>query len=97
MCDLLAGARHTDDCCDRDDIERELVQVGQRCQRLGRELAEAKALLKIARCPNCDGAGFTKKYFRDGDGTFEWVSGQCQWCDERNEALQPQGGEVQGE
>ena len=26
----------------RDDVERELVQMGQRCQRLERELAEAR-------------------------------------------------------
>lgn len=60
-----------------------------RCNAL---LASAIGLLRIARCPNCEGEGW---YVRevggcDSDGendTRECVQEQCQWCYEREGLL----------
>ena len=55
-------------------------------------LAAAVELLRVARCPNCDGCGFTVRETggcdMDGENdTRECVQEQCQWCFERNGLL----------
>ena len=71
-------------------------------------LGDAVALLRTAKCPNCDGTGciprqissrqrVTREMASDAgcpemEGSLysddEWVSEQCQWCDERNRLLE---------
>ena len=56
------------------------------------DLATARKLLEVAKCPNCDGCGFTVREEGgcDSDGendTREYSQEQCQWCFERNGLL----------
>jgi hypothetical protein len=47
-----------------------------------------RALLRVAKCPNCDGSGSIPHQVGEG----EWEQEQCQWCDERaaiDEARKP--------
>jgi len=46
---------------------------------------KAMQLLKIAKCPCCDGSG-TIVYTTTQDGEIEDI-GPCQWCHERNELV----------
>lgn len=51
-------------------------------------LAEAIGVLRIAKCPDCDGCGYTVHEIggcdMDGENdTRECVQEQCRWCDER--------------
>jgi hypothetical protein len=46
---------------------------------------KAKALLKVAKCPNCDGSG-TVVYNCDANGEIGDI-GPCQWCYEKDEML----------
>lgn len=57
-------------------------------------LLKALALLKAARCPNCDGSGFTVYYSggcdMDGENdTRECHQEMCRWCDERDGMVKP--------
>lgn len=50
-------------------------------------------LLRVAKCPNCDGCGFTVHEMggcgMDGENdTREIVQEQCQWCFNRNGLLE---------
>ena len=59
-------------------------------QQARERIAELEGILKIAKCPDCDGSG----YFAHGpydDGS--WEQEQCQWCDERNCLLTTEGEE----
>ena len=42
------------------------------------EIKRLQGLLKVAKCPNCDGSGAMPHQVADG----EWEAEQCQWCDE---------------
>ncbi len=42
------------------------------------EIERLQGLLKVAKCPNCDGSGAMPHQVADG----EWEAEQCQWCDE---------------
>lgn len=67
--------------------------------RRDEQIKETKGLLKIAKCPNCDGSGTIMTHvIRSGsrqisDTEFEqvpiddWEPEQCEWCDEKNKAL----------
>ena len=55
-------------------------------------LAAAVELLRVAKCPDCDGCGFTVRETggcdMDGENdTRECVQEQCRWCYERNGLL----------
>ena len=55
-------------------------------------LAAAVELLRVAKCPECDGCGFTVRETggcdMDGENdTRECVQEQCRWCFERNGLL----------
>jgi hypothetical protein len=55
-------------------------------------LAAAVELLRVAKCPECDGCGFTVHETggcdMDGENdTRECVQEQCRWCFERNGLL----------
>ena len=64
-------------------------------ERKCRELMEAKAenaelkeLLKAADCPNCDGSGSIPVQVASYQlAEPDWEQQQCQWCDEREQAL----------
>lgn len=53
-------------------MEEKLTAALLKEQKKNKELV---ALLKIARCPNCDGSGNISH--------DEWEQEQCQWCYER--------------
>ena len=42
------------------------------------EIERLKGLLKVAKCPNCDGSGGIPHQVAEA----EWEQEQCQWCDE---------------
>jgi len=44
------------------------------------------SLLKVAKCPCCDGSGAIPHEARTPEGSYvDWE--QCQWCDERNKVI----------
>lgn len=43
------------------------------------EIEKLRSLLRVAKCPSCDGGG--TRWEQTSDDDAEWV--QCQWCDER--------------
>ncbi len=43
-----------------------------------KEIERLRGLLKVAKCPNCDGSGGIPHQVGNG----EWEQEQCQWCDE---------------
>ena len=43
--------------------------------------AHILGLLKVSKCPACDGSGSIPHQVREG----EWEAEQCQWCDERSQ------------
>ena len=45
---------------------------------------ELRDLLKMAKCPNCDGSGAIPHQVADQ----EWEAEQCQWCDEVKQILE---------
>lgn len=45
-------------------------------------------LLRVAQCPACDGSGAIPHQIGEGD----WELQQCQWCDERQQAIGPSDG-----
>lgn len=51
------------------------------------QLSVAADLLAVAKCPNCDGCGFTVReiggYDMDGFFASQGEQEQCQWCYER--------------
>jgi hypothetical protein len=56
-------------------------------------LASAIELLTVAKCPNCDGCGFTVHETGgcDPDGendSRECVQEQCRWCWEKDQLLE---------
>lgn len=71
---------------DREMQHREdLAATRQRCERL-------EALLKVAKCPDdhCNNEGTTWIAMLNGGGEAEQLPQQCQWCDERKQALNKQ-------
>ena len=50
--------------------------------------SKAIQLLKVARCPQCDGGG-TVVYSQTPEGYADEI-GQCQWCFERDEICKPE-------
>jgi len=59
-------------------------------------------LLRVAKCPDCDGCGFTVRETggcdRDGENdTRERVQEQCRWCFERNGLLEEYDKRMTGE
>lgn len=46
-------------------------------------VANLEALLKAAKCPNCDGSGSIPRQVAEDD----WEAEQCQWCAERERIL----------
>ena len=69
-------------------VEELLHQSRQRIEQLEAENERLLSLLKVATCPACDGSGaIPHGPLPDGS----WEAEQCQWCDERKQALaQPQ-------
>lgn len=59
-----------------------------------RPIEKLKGLLKMAKCPDCDGSGTvqqsTDKTWERGDGEIFAVTepAQCQWCDEVKKILE---------
>ena len=52
------------------------------------ENAKLKELLKAADCPNCDGSGSIPVQVASYQlAEPDWEQQQCQWCDEREQAL----------
>ena len=60
---------------DRDTNERQI-------EELHTEVEALRALLHVAQCPDCGGSG---AYYDSYTGEVF----QCQWCDEKNQALPP--------
>ncbi len=64
------------------------LTVGMKLEQAVETLRE---LLKVAKCPNCDGSGFTVietgGVAEDGTDYRECEQVQCQWCYEWTEAL----------
>lgn len=68
---------------------------------LTERVKELKVLLKIAKCPNCDGSGaipvpiVVSGSRQISETEFEqtqevkWEPEQCQWCDEKTKLLAP--------
>jgi hypothetical protein len=48
------------------------------CNDLIDENRKIKGMLKVAKCPNCDGSGAVPVQV----GPDDWEAEQCQWCDE---------------
>lgn len=75
-----------------DRLARELAAMTAEAERLKAERNAALTLLRIAKCPNCDGCGFTVREVGgcDMDGqhdTRECVQERCQWCVKRDGLL----------
>lgn len=54
-------------------------------QRLTERVRELEGLLKVARCPDSDCTNGVIPHQVDED---EWEAQQCQWCYEREHALE---------
>jgi len=50
-------------------------------------LIDACKLLELARCPNCDGRGFTAHQVAQD----VWEQEQCQWCYEKKKLVDEHG------
>jgi len=71
----------------REKAEAELKALTE--QKPSVSMDSILALLKVAKCPNCDGCGFTiyETGGIDMDGendTRECHQEKCRWCDERD-------------
>ena len=56
------------------------------------EINAAVALLKVAKCPECDGSGaYMERTGTDEFGDAVGEPRQCQWCAERDALLQAHG------
>jgi hypothetical protein len=72
-------------CLDRqgevDKLKDELRVVYEVVEELKHKLGVVKDLLKVAKCPNCDGSGGIP--IQVGDSS--WEQEQCQWCYEKKQ------------
>jgi len=60
------------------------VQRCQGCIDKAEQIGVLKDMLTIAECPHCDGSGVIANQV----GDQEWEPEQCQWCFEKNKALE---------
>jgi hypothetical protein len=67
--------------------DQEITAIALRLAKRARVAEELNkvitGLLDVAKCPNCDGSGGTAVQVAEAD----WIQEQCQWCYEKNEAL----------
>ena len=81
------------------EAQRNKVEQARHCQELTAQLIEARELLRVAKCPQCNGSGVVEYGLRPvccgnargneccGDPIGEPDIGPCQWCDERDHAI----------
>ena len=63
---------------------RESIEAGTPvAKRRLAEIERLKGLLSVAKCPACNGSGAIQD---------EWGGYQCQWCAEKEQALNSKGG-----
>jgi len=69
-----------------------LEELEARCETGTTRIAELEGLLRIARCPDTDCYKGAIPHGPDPDGN--WEAQQCQWCYERDAALDGNKGET---
>ena len=94
LCDTGKYVQYTDHLADHQriiaekDAEikllRESIEAGTPvAKRRLAEIERLKGLLSVAKCPACNGSGAIQD---------EWGGYQCQWCAEKEQALNSKGG-----
>ena len=68
---------------DRVECQASPDELQSQLAKVTKERAEARGLLKMARCADCGGDG----YIAHQVGEAEWVQEQCQWCYERDRVM----------
>lgn len=84
------------DPCSKETNDKVMERIRQECvatptvEELESEIERLEALLRAAKCPDpgCDGKGTVcRGEYQYENGAVEYDLVQCQWCDERDAAL----------
>ena len=99
---LLMGAKSADRIAELEAENKRLHRSLNDCEQRRRKWQEKaeqalydgvdglEGLLRIAKCPDagCDGKGTVcRGEYQHENGEIEFDLSQCQWCDEREQAL----------